>query len=90
MVQTTPHRICAPRSLTQQELMRRVAGLGPEALEMMLQDEIRVITENPYEYADDEEERFQLSMPHEMAERKGVRSVDSHSLEVSSGMSRKK
>ncbi|GLC59969.1 hypothetical protein PLESTB_001559200 [Pleodorina starrii] len=71
----------AEATAIQLSVLRHVAGQGPEALEMMIQDEIRVITENPYEYAGDDEERFRALMPHEMADRKGVRSVSHHVLE---------
>ncbi|GFR48246.1 hypothetical protein Agub_g10109 [Astrephomene gubernaculifera] len=64
----------------QQTVLKRVAGLKPEALDMMLAEEIRVITENPYEYGDDDEAVFRAMLPYELAERPGVLSVERHEL----------
>ena len=49
---------------------------------MMLAEEIRVITENPYEFEGDDEELFRAMMPHEMRERRGVLSVQPHPMQV--------
>ncbi|KAG2493967.1 hypothetical protein HYH03_007896 [Edaphochlamys debaryana] len=62
-------------------VLRRLAGVKPEALDMMLADEIRVITENPYEFEDDDEAHFRAVMKHELAERPGVLSVRPHDLQ---------
>lgn len=63
-------------------ILARVAGMRPEQLEMMLGEEIRVITENPFEFEDDDEATFRALLPHEVAERKGVLSAKQHDLQV--------
>jgi zinc finger protein DZIP1 len=45
---------------------------------LLIEEELRVITENPYEYQDDDEQCFQAMMPYEMRSRPGVRSVEYH------------
>ncbi|EFJ50393.1 hypothetical protein VOLCADRAFT_88956 [Volvox carteri f. nagariensis] len=65
----------------QQQVMRHVAGMLPEGIDRMIQDEIRVISENPYEFEGDDEERFRAMLTYEMAERKGVLSISRHNLE---------
>lgn len=59
-----------------------MAGLKPEQLDMMLAEEIRVITENPYEFEDDDEQRFRANLPHELPGRQGVLSVQPHVMQV--------
>eukprot|EP00955_Chlamydomonas_euryale_P025499 269097-Chlamydomonas_euryale.AAC.1 len=40
--------------------MQRVAGQTPEQLEALISSELRVITENPYEYEEDDEANFKV------------------------------
>ncbi|KXZ55055.1 hypothetical protein GPECTOR_3g213 [Gonium pectorale] len=71
----------AEANTIQQGVLRRVAGVKPEALDMMLAEEIRVITENPYEFEDDDEDVFRSMMPYDLDERPGVLSVKPHNLQ---------
>ncbi|GAX82377.1 hypothetical protein CEUSTIGMA_g9805.t1 [Chlamydomonas eustigma] len=60
------------------EVMARVTDRTPEQLSLLIEEELRVITENPYEYEDEDEQHFQSMLPYEMRGRPGVRSVEYH------------
>lgn len=61
--------------LIKQRVMDRVGGQSPAQLHLMVEDELRVISENPYEYEGDDEIRFRSLLPHEIPGREGVKSV---------------
>lgn len=63
--------------------MNRVAGLTPQQLAMLIEEEIRVISENPYEFEDDDEEQLRDLMPHEVKGRRGVLATQPHDAQVS-------
>jgi zinc finger protein DZIP1 len=65
-------------------LMQRVTGQPPEALAALIEDELRVVTENPYEYEEDDEEQFRSTLPHEVpgALHGGVLTVQEHPAQV--------
>ena len=65
------------------ELMTRLRGLGKDEIQLMLDDEFRVISENPFEYEGDDEERFHALLPYLVPGREGVRSTQRHSTLVS-------
>ncbi|KAG1661696.1 hypothetical protein FOA52_001973, partial [Chlamydomonas sp. UWO 241] len=58
--------------------MERVAGQSPEQLSNLINNELRVITENPYEYEDDDEAHFKSMLPYEVPGRPGVRCLLPH------------
>lgn len=79
---------CSPGcSATKAALMRRVAGKTPEALAALVEDELRVLTENPYEYEDDDEQQFRRALPYEVAvaQQRGVLAARPHEEKVGRG-----
>jgi hypothetical protein len=64
--------------------MQRVTGQPPEALAALIEDELRVLTENPYEYEEDDEDQFRRSLPHEVpgSLHGGVLTVQEHTAQV--------
>ncbi len=91
----SPFSYALARSAIRHELMKRVSGRTPEQIAQLVEDELRVQTEHPFEYQDDDEAVFRRWLPHELhgrvapgggsgAEVRGVLSARPHTLQVRS------
>ena len=58
--------------------MSLIAGSTPDQLQLLIEEELRVITENPYEFEGDDNAKFRALLPHQLPAREHVLSIQKH------------
>jgi hypothetical protein len=80
------HSCARIRSAIRTELMKGVAGLSAEQLSSVVDDTMRILSEHPFEFQDDDEPQFRAMLPHEVLGGgrvgAGVLAAHPHTLQV--------